>query len=641
MRGRGWGGWRWAVAGVLIGVLVLGLGVVLRHAQLGGAANVAQIVSLAPLVVGLTGWARSRRKAQDPTCDRPIGLGEMLRTIADAQGLTGEDLRARVRGWGGDTVDAYMDGAELPGWDFVAAFLDVVAGDDRWRFEALERRVRPVWKATADFRPLGDGAGVGVTEQGVVVMRGTGSWMMALRNVASTQRVLDGVQVSIRRHEILRSGLAEMLERLTRAVDSLATERDDLHKALATRQDNSPGGAPGRRIRTEIEDLRSQLRDTQQRLDRAERLQVATVRRLEESERQRRLAERLKVEAMAHAEQARRRLADLDHHTTPVAARADAPPLLAGDAASALMGNTDRQVAEEVLDRVDSVLRDEAEALSQFDEDLTSTPGPRPALLWALSVLVLLAVAGGVAYAMLGRGGDTVPQVKGLSLAQAEKMIRKAGLSYTVQRQPSSVVAQGSVIRTNPVNRTVVPAGAKVTLTVSSGPQKVTVPKVRGTDATQATRKLTGLGLHVHQVQARNSTQPLHTVVSQNPAPGTQVSRDSEVTISVSLGASGVPNVVNEDVNLAKGHLVNAGFTNITIIYLADPNLQNGIVTNQNPPSGRIVLPSTRITLSVVNNQPVSSPAPIFTPNPTPTASPTAIPTPSPTLTGGGGGGGG
>jgi beta-lactam-binding protein with PASTA domain len=639
MRGRGWGGWRWAVA-VLIGVLVLGLGVALRHAQLGGAANIAQIVSLAPLIVGLTGWARSRRKAQDPTCDRPIGLGEMLRTIADAQGLTGEDLRARVRGWGGDTVDAYMDGAELPGWDFVAAFLDVVAGDDRWRFEALERRVRPVWKATVDSRPHGGGAGVGVTEQGVVVIRGTGNWIMALRNVASTQRVVDGVQISIRRHEILRSGLAEMLERLTRAVDSLATERDALHRALATRQDNIPSGAPGRRIRTEIEDLRSQLRDTQQRLDRAEQLQVATVRRLEESERQRRLAERLKVEAMAHAEQARRRLADLDHHTPPVAARADAPPQLAGDATSALMGDTDRQVAEEVLDRVDSLLRDEAEALSQFDQDLTSTPeaGPRPALLWALSVLVLFALAGWVAYAMLGRGGDTVPQVKGLSLAQAEKMIRKAGLSYAVQRQPSSVVVQGSVIRTNPPNRAVVPAGAKVTLTVSSGPQKVTVPKVQGMNATQATRKLASLGLHVHQVQARNSTQPLHTVVSENPAPGTQVARDSEVTISVSLGASGVPNVVNEDVNLAKGHLANAGFTNITIIYLADPNLQNGIVTNQNPPSGRIVLPSTRITLSVVNNQPVSSPAPIFTPNPpsnpSPTASPTAIPTPTATATG-------
>ncbi len=63
---------------------------------------------------------------------------------ADRAGRAGADASV-----GGDAVNAYLDGTRLPGWDFVADFLNVITGDERWHRELLERRVRPVWEAAS------------------------------------------------------------------------------------------------------------------------------------------------------------------------------------------------------------------------------------------------------------------------------------------------------------------------------------------------------------------------------------------------------------------------------------------------------------------------------------------------------------
>jgi hypothetical protein len=54
---RGLRDWRLTVAAAAIGFLILGLAAVLRVAGLSAAANIAVLVSLAPLVTGVTGWA--------------------------------------------------------------------------------------------------------------------------------------------------------------------------------------------------------------------------------------------------------------------------------------------------------------------------------------------------------------------------------------------------------------------------------------------------------------------------------------------------------------------------------------------------------------------------------------------------------
>src|SRR5215469_3443845 len=181
MRGRfGWR--RAAAAAVLVALLVLGLGFVLRNAGLGAAANVAQIVSLAPLIGGVVTWARTRRRARPETSEPSITFGEFLRVIADAQGLTGRDLCARMPAWDVAAIDAYMDGRLHPTWGFVINFLDVIAADEPWRREVLERRLRPVWDAIAGHQPPGRIL-VKVVPGGSAEVLSNGEWFTALQQV--------------------------------------------------------------------------------------------------------------------------------------------------------------------------------------------------------------------------------------------------------------------------------------------------------------------------------------------------------------------------------------------------------------------------------------------------------------------------
>jgi beta-lactam-binding protein with PASTA domain len=88
-----------------------------------------------------------------------------------------------------------------------------------------------------------------------------------------------------------------------------------------------------------------------------------------------------------------------------------------------------------------------------------------------------------------------------------------------------------------------------------------------------------------------------------------------------------VPDVIDENYQVAIGRLNNAGFTNIQVINVSNPQLANGTVVLQNPKAGQRVPASTQITLSVVKNAPTPSPTPTTpSPTPSPTVSPTATP---------------
>jgi beta-lactam-binding protein with PASTA domain/tRNA A-37 threonylcarbamoyl transferase component Bud32 len=256
--------------------------------------------------------------------------------------------------------------------------------------------------------------------------------------------------------------------------------------------------------------------------------------------------------------------------------------------------------------------------------------------LWIAGAALVLAVVGGVAYAILGAGnsGNAVPTVNGLTVKQAEQEITKAGLKSTVVKQPSATVPKGIVINTSPQNGNIVAAGTLVKLIVSSGPKMVKVPDVKGQSQTSAENLLRSKGFQVTEQQDSNSSKPNGTVVKQSPDPGESVKFGTLVTIFVSQGGTAVPDVVGDNYQVAIGKLGNAGLTNITPVYVQNPQVANGTVVAQSPRAGQHVSPNAKITLTVVKNQPSPSPTP-SSPSPTP-SSPSPTPSsPSPPPGGG------
>ena len=91
-------------------------------------------------------------------------------------------------------------------------------------------------------------------------------------------------------------------------------------------------------------------------------------------------------------------------------------------------------------------------------------------------------------------------------------------------------------------------------------------------------------------------------MVKQSPDPGKSVKVGTLVTIYISQGGTAVPDVVGDNYQVAIGKLSNAGLTNISEVFVQNPQLANGTVVQQNPRAGDHVSPGKKITLTVVKN---------------------------------------
>ena len=101
-----------------------------------------------------------------------------------------------------------------------------------------------------------------------------------------------------------------------------------------------------------------------------------------------------------------------------------------------------------------------------------------------------------------------------------------------------------------------------VTLTVSSGAPKTTVPALANLPAAQAQTLLENAGLKMTVHYVPSSTVPEGSVTASNPGKGTTVLVGSTVDVNVSTGPKqvGVPNVVGQPYENAAGQLKGAGF---------------------------------------------------------------------------------
>jgi serine/threonine-protein kinase len=127
-----------------------------------------------------------------------------------------------------------------------------------------------------------------------------------------------------------------------------------------------------------------------------------------------------------------------------------------------------------------------------------------------------------------------VPDVADMKQADAEAALKEAGFEVTVQEEASSEVPKGEVIRQSPLAQQKVPEGSTVTIVVSTGPAKVTVPNVRGMKEEDAKTKLTDADLN-YTITYQDAPNPsdVGKVMDQIPIPGAEVDTGYNVRIFV------------------------------------------------------------------------------------------------------------
>ena len=219
-----------------------------------------------------------------------------------------------------------------------------------------------------------------------------------------------------------------------------------------------------------------------------------------------------------------------------------------------------------------------------------------------------------------GPGDATVPDVLDRPEREAARLVRSRGFRVDVDREFSDLIEEGRVIESRPGPRTQLEIGRTVTLVVSRGPESVEVPDVRELDRDGARSRLERLDLEVVFRERESDEEEPGQVLEQDPAPGTEVEKGSQVTVTVAEepAEAEIPGVVGAEINDAVDALDEAGFrVRQQFEEVATPE-EDGVVIAQAPAAGTRRKKGSRVLLTVGRFNPDLDPDPTPTPAPTP-----------------------
>jgi serine/threonine-protein kinase len=304
-----------------------------------------------------------------------------------------------------------------------------------------------------------------------------------------------------------------------------------------------------------------------------------------------------------------------DRYATADDLRADLLRFRQGRAIAA--GSFDDQYAE--AGATQAVPRTEATRAMRATEATTMQPVVAGAVppevrrrttFYVTLLLALLATFGALLFLLarevgiIGSGTTkqvAVPQVVGADVTSATETLKAAGFNVVTKQAPSQEDPD-IVFAQDPAANQFAKKGSDVTISVSTGPERVEVPNVIGETRSQAQDDLEGVGLKV-LIAEEASNAPVNQVTKQNPIAGSEVDAGTSVTVTVSSGAQAnfsVPNVVGKDENDAVDILRNDdGQFKVKTVRQSSSTVDEGKVISQDPSAGSDAAKGSTVTITV------------------------------------------
>ena len=232
----------------------------------------------------------------------------------------------------------------------------------------------------------------------------------------------------------------------------------------------------------------------------------------------------------------------------------------------------------------------------------------RTAIIMTLVVIALLLIGGSVW--ALSRSAATpeavsVPNVVGLSQADAKSQIEAAGLEWELnpEKVASDTVDKDAVASTDPAGGAQAEKGSTVRVTISSGPDSVTLPdNLVGMSPDEARQAVEALGLkwEVNSSKVASDTVAEGKVAQTNPSPGSKVKAGQTITAYLSSGSDQVevPDLVGMSQDQARSALKAVGLElgNVTTV---DSDKDKDRIVSQDPETGSKVKKGNTIAVSI------------------------------------------
>lgn len=246
---------------------------------------------------------------------------------------------------------------------------------------------------------------------------------------------------------------------------------------------------------------------------------------------------------------------------------------------------------------------------------------PNKRRIWIIGLLILLALAlvGGTLWAVLGdrMSGNGEPEMVnvpdalvGMSQTEARDAIETAGLVFSLGDPVASKdVEKGLVASTNPASGTSVEKGSTVVVALSSGPDSVEIPAMKGWDQERVRAELEGLGFTVGDIKTvDNSDVDEGGLVKTDPAMGTTQPVGTTVHLSFSSGKVEIPSLVGTDADDAAAQLSKLGLNVRIVSYGLSDEFDENQVVEMEPSGGSSVKTGSSVTLRVSEGRSVTVP---------------------------------
>ena len=197
----------------------------------------------------------------------------------------------------------------------------------------------------------------------------------------------------------------------------------------------------------------------------------------------------------------------------------------------------------------------------------------------------------------------TVPDITGLTIAEAESKLKELKITYEISEEKySSSVEVGKIISQEPPQGYRILENKAVKVVVSKGMEKTTVPKVAGKTSEEAKKDLESAKLEVEIEEEISQKIEQGIVIRQEPKENTELNAGDKVKIYVSKGNGkkklAVPSVNGKTEEEAKNDLTEQGLE-VEVVYEEDRTKTNGTVLKQSLEVGKTVEEGTKIIITV------------------------------------------
>lgn len=223
--------------------------------------------------------------------------------------------------------------------------------------------------------------------------------------------------------------------------------------------------------------------------------------------------------------------------------------------------------------------------------------GSKIAAIVALAVVLAAGAAAGVTYQMEMWGGKVVPDVTGMTQADATYMLQNKGFTVRSTTVPSDST-EGLVLLMDPGAGARQDEGAEVVIHVSTSR---TVPEVVGSSQDSALKALSDNGFENIDVQMERSDEAEGTVLSVSPEEGEKAKASTAITLTVAQAYT-VPDVSGMSYNEAVQAIKDAGLSS-TAVHVYSETASEGAIMGVEPAAGSKVPSDTVVVISLAKSR--------------------------------------